>query len=43
MSEHDHTNEPLTPHQRLESPNTRFIDAGIATITDMETPGMCRL
>jgi hypothetical protein len=31
----------LTPAQRLEPPNTRLIDARIATITDMETLRDC--
>ncbi|WP_306061014.1 hypothetical protein [Natronococcus wangiae] len=41
MSDTDQTDEPLTPQQRLESPNTRLIDAGIATINDMETLQAC--
>ncbi|MFC6763955.1 hypothetical protein [Natrinema soli] len=41
MSETDCTDEPLTPAQRLESSNPRLIDAGIATITDMETLQAC--
>ncbi len=36
MSEHNRTNEPLTPQQRLEPPNPRLIDEGIATINDVE-------
>jgi len=31
----------LTPEQRLEPPNTRLINAGIATIHDMETLQAC--
>jgi len=31
----------LTPKQRLEPPNTRLINAGIATIHDMETLRAC--
>ncbi|MFC7216273.1 hypothetical protein ACFQO4_19615 [Saliphagus sp. GCM10025334] len=31
----------LTPEQRLEPPNTRFINTGIATIHDMETLRAC--
>ena len=31
----------LTPEQRLEPPNTRLINAGIATINDMETLRAC--
>jgi len=31
----------LSPAQRLEAPNTRLIDAGIATINDMETLRAC--
>ncbi|WP_096396469.1 hypothetical protein [Halorubrum trapanicum] len=31
----------LTPEQRLEPPNTRLINAGIATIHDMETLRAC--
>ena len=41
MSETDCTDKPLTPAQRLESSNPRLIDAGIATITDMETLRAC--
>ena len=41
MSETDCTDKPLTPAQRLESSNPRLIDAGIATITDMETLQAC--
>ena len=41
MSETDCTDEPLTPAQRLESSNPQLIDAGIATITDMETLQAC--
>jgi len=33
--------EDLTPEQRLEPPNTRLINAGIATIHDMETLRAC--
>ena len=31
----------LSPKQRLEPPNTRLLDAGIATIHDMETLRAC--
>jgi hypothetical protein len=31
----------LSPEQRLEPPNTRLINAGIMTITDMETLRAC--
>jgi hypothetical protein len=31
----------LTPEQRLEPPNTRLINAGIATIYDMATLRAC--
>jgi len=31
----------LTPQQRLESPNTRLVDAGIAAIKDMEALREC--
>jgi len=31
----------LTPEQRLEPPNTRLINAGIATIHNMETLRAC--
>ncbi|WP_222913146.1 hypothetical protein [Natrinema sp. SYSU A 869] len=41
MSEHNPTNEPLTPQQRLEPPNPRLIDAGIVTINDIETLRAC--
>jgi hypothetical protein len=39
----DQSTEPsgLTPQQRLESSNTRLVDAGIATINDMETLRAC--
>ncbi|WP_256302030.1 hypothetical protein [Haloarchaeobius salinus] len=33
--------EKLTPAQRLDPPNVRLIDAGIATIDDMETLRAC--
>jgi len=33
--------DDLTPKQRLEPSNTRLIDAGIATIHDMETLRAC--
>lgn len=33
--------DDLTPEQRLEPPNTRLINAGIATIHDMETLRAC--
>lgn len=31
----------LTPEQRLEAPNSRLIDAGIATIKDLDTLRAC--
>jgi len=31
----------LSPAQRLEAPNTRLIDASIATINDMDTLRAC--
>ncbi|TMT77625.1 hypothetical protein E2L06_19760 [Haloterrigena sp. H1] len=31
----------LSPAQRLEAPNTRLIDAGIATINDMDMLRAC--
>ncbi|UTF55791.1 hypothetical protein [Natronosalvus rutilus] len=31
----------LTPEQRLDPPNTRLINAGIATIRDMKTLRAC--
>jgi len=39
----DLSTEPngLTPKQRLEASNTRLVDAGIATIKDMETLRAC--
>jgi len=36
----EYTSE-LSPAQRLEAPNTRLIDASIATINDMETLRAC--
>ncbi|ELY91395.1 hypothetical protein [Natrialba taiwanensis] len=41
MADTDQTDEPLTPQQRLDSSNPRLIDAGIATITNMETLQAC--
>lgn len=41
MSDIDQTGEPLTPQQRLESSNPRIIDAGVATISDMEVLQAC--
>jgi hypothetical protein len=41
MSDTCQTDEPLTPAQRLESSNSRFINAGIATINDIETLQAC--
>ncbi|UHQ98367.1 hypothetical protein HYG81_20110 (plasmid) [Natrinema zhouii] len=41
MADADQTDESLTPAQRLESSNPRIIDAGVATITDMETLQAC--
>jgi hypothetical protein len=35
------TSSELTPAQRLNPPNVRLIDAGIATINDMETLRGC--
>ena len=39
--EHDPAASELSPQQRLDPPNTRLINAGIATITDMETLRAC--
>ena len=36
----DESNE-FPPEKRVEAPNTRLIDAGIATIPDMETLREC--
>ncbi|WP_254538654.1 hypothetical protein [Halomarina litorea] len=38
---HDSDSSDLTPEQRLDPPNTRLINAGIATINDMETLRAC--
>ena len=35
------TSTGLTPEQRLEAPTTHLIDAGIATIHDMDTLRAC--
>jgi hypothetical protein len=35
------TSQQLTPAQRLEPPDVRLIDAGIATIGDLETLQAC--
>lgn len=40
-SEQSTVSNGLAPKQRLEPPNTRLIDAGIATIHDMETLRNC--
>ncbi|WP_458189495.1 hypothetical protein [Haladaptatus sp. NG-WS-4] len=39
--EHDPDSNGLSPAQRLDPPNTRLINAGIATINDMETLRAC--
>ncbi|SDD71618.1 hypothetical protein [Natrinema hispanicum] len=39
--EHSQDSSELSPAQRLEAPNTRLIDASIATINDMETLRAC--
>ncbi len=39
--EHDPDSSELSPEQRLDPPNTRLINAGIATINDMETLRAC--
>lgn len=39
-SETESTDE-FPPEKRLEAPNTRMIDAGIATISDIETLREC--
>jgi len=39
--EHSQDSSDLSPAQRLEAPNTRLINAGIATINDMDTLRAC--
>ena len=39
--EHDLDSSELSPEQRLDPPNTRLINAGIATINNMETLRAC--
>jgi hypothetical protein len=39
--DHDPDSSELSPEQRLDPPNTRLINAGIATINDMETLRAC--
>ncbi|MGB9963012.1 hypothetical protein ACOZ32_12540 (plasmid) [Halobacterium sp. MBLA0001] len=39
--EHDSDSSELSPEQRLDPPNSRLINAGIATINDMETLRAC--
>ena len=39
--EHDPDSSELSPEQRLDPPNTRLINAGIATINDMKTLRAC--
>ena len=39
-SEHEERTDGLTPQQRLEA-SARLVDAGIATIDDMETLRAC--
>ena len=39
--EHSQDSSELSPAQRLEAPNTRLIDASIATINDMDTLRAC--
>ncbi|OTF01806.1 hypothetical protein [Halorubrum sp. SD683] len=44
MGDSSHESESAAefpPEKRLEAPNTRLIDAGIATIPDMETLREC--
>ncbi|MFC4452009.1 hypothetical protein [Halorussus aquaticus] len=40
-SEQSTVSSGLSPEQRLEPPNSRLINAGIVTITDMETLRAC--
>ena len=40
-SEQPRNSSDLSPAQRLEAPNTRLINAGIATINDMDTLRAC--
>lgn len=39
--EHSQDSSDLSPAQRLKAPNTRLIDASIATINDMDTLRAC--
>ena len=39
--EHDSDSSDLSPEQRVDPPNSRLINAGIATINDMETLRAC--
>jgi len=39
--EYSQDSSELSPAQRLEAPNTRLIDAVIATINDMDTLRAC--
>jgi len=39
--EHDSDSSELSPAQRLDPPNSRLINAGIATINEMETLRAC--
>ncbi|SET84646.1 hypothetical protein [Natrinema hispanicum] len=39
--EYSQDSSDLSPAQRLEAPNTRLIDASIATINDMDTLRAC--
>jgi hypothetical protein len=39
--DHDPDSSELSPEQRLDPPNTRLINAGIATINDIETLRAC--
>jgi len=39
--EYSRDSSELSPAQRLEAPNTRLIDASIATINDMDTLRAC--
>ena len=41
MSNTPEHSSKLSPAQRLEAPNTRLIDASIATINDMDTLRAC--
>jgi hypothetical protein len=40
-TEHDEDDDDFPPEKRLEAPNHRLIEAGIATIPDIETLREC--